>query len=58
LTNVEFEVTDEQFKELTDTRDQYVKDGDLDVNTDVGAFVKFLLQMYGIIGTINSKIIA
>lgn len=26
-------------------------DGDLHVNTYVGAFVKFLLQVYGIIGT-------
>lgn len=51
MTTVEFGVTEEQFKELTDTRNQYVKDGDLDANTDVGDFVKFLLQMYGIIGT-------
>lgn len=50
IVDVVFRLTETQFRELATVRDQFVKDGGLDGNIDVGSFTKHLLQIYGHIG--------
>jgi hypothetical protein len=51
LVEVVLRLTDTQFKDLATVRDQYVKDGGLEGDYDVGSFTKYLLKVYGPIGT-------